>query len=115
MISQLESYGTTRERAASVSYAEIEAAARRIMAAGGYPSVGGIDSEGIKARVDDHDCGGHASILERSGGPQRRAIRTTELQGFRGRSASTPRIPSSGHNNMGNRIRTRGTIHAEQR
>jgi hypothetical protein len=32
-------YGTSRERAASVSFAEIEAVARKIMAAGEYPSV----------------------------------------------------------------------------
>ena len=39
MNSPLPSFGTTRERAASISYAEIEAAARKIMAAGEYPSV----------------------------------------------------------------------------
>jgi hypothetical protein len=39
------SYGTTRERAASVSYAEIEATARRLMAGGGYPSVGAVRKE----------------------------------------------------------------------
>jgi hypothetical protein len=36
------SYGTARERAASVSYAEIEAAARRLMAAGDYASVAAV-------------------------------------------------------------------------
>ena len=39
MNSPPSSFGTIRERAASVSYAEIEAAARKIMAAGEYPSV----------------------------------------------------------------------------
>jgi hypothetical protein len=38
-------YGTTRERAASVSFADIEAAARRLMVAGGYPSVGAVRKE----------------------------------------------------------------------
>jgi hypothetical protein len=38
-------YGTTRERAASVSFADIEAAARRLMIAGGYPSVGAVRKE----------------------------------------------------------------------
>jgi hypothetical protein len=38
-------YGTTRERAGSVSYADIEAAARRLMVAGGYPSVGAVRKE----------------------------------------------------------------------
>jgi hypothetical protein len=33
------SYGTSRERAATVSFAEIETAARKLMAAGEYPSV----------------------------------------------------------------------------
>ena len=36
------SYGTTRDRAATVSYAEIEATARALMLAGGYPSVGAV-------------------------------------------------------------------------
>ena len=39
MNSPISSYGTSRERAASVSFAEIETAARKIMAAGEYPSV----------------------------------------------------------------------------
>jgi hypothetical protein len=38
-------YGTTRERAASVSFAEIEAVARRLMATGGYPSVAAVRKE----------------------------------------------------------------------
>ena len=38
-------YGTTRERAASVSFAEIEAAARRLMATGGYASVAAVRKE----------------------------------------------------------------------
>jgi hypothetical protein len=41
----VESYGTTRERAASVSYGDIEAAARRLMLAGDYPSVGAVRKE----------------------------------------------------------------------
>ena len=35
-------YGTQRERAASVSFAEIESAARKLMAAGDYPSVAAV-------------------------------------------------------------------------
>jgi hypothetical protein len=38
-------YGMTRERAASVSYAEIEAAARHTMVAGRYPSVAAVRKE----------------------------------------------------------------------
>jgi len=38
-------YGTVRERAASVSFAEIETAARNIMAAGDYPSVHAVRIE----------------------------------------------------------------------
>ena len=38
-------YGTTRERAASVSFADIEEAARQLMAAGGYPSVAAVRKE----------------------------------------------------------------------
>jgi hypothetical protein len=38
-------YGTVRERAASVSFAEIETAARKIMAAGDYPSVHAVRIE----------------------------------------------------------------------
>jgi hypothetical protein len=38
-------YGTTRKRAATVSYAVIEAAARRLMGAGGYPSVAAVRKE----------------------------------------------------------------------
>ena len=38
-------YGTSRERAASVSFADIEAAARHLMAAGGYPSVAAVRKE----------------------------------------------------------------------
>jgi hypothetical protein len=37
--SPISSYGTSRDRAASVSFAEIETAARKLMAAGEYPSV----------------------------------------------------------------------------
>jgi plasmid replication DNA-binding protein KfrA len=39
------SFGTGRERAASVSFADVEAAARKLMAAGGYPSVGAVRKE----------------------------------------------------------------------
>jgi hypothetical protein len=39
------SYGTTRERAASVSFAEIEAVARRLMASGSYVSVAAVRKE----------------------------------------------------------------------
>jgi hypothetical protein len=39
------SYGTSRERAASVSFAEVEAAARKLMAAGEYPSVHAVRVE----------------------------------------------------------------------
>jgi Plasmid replication region DNA-binding N-term len=35
-------YGTTRDRAASISFADIETAARQLMLAGAYPSVGAI-------------------------------------------------------------------------
>ena len=38
-------YGTTRKRAASVSFADIEEAARKLMAAGGYPSVAAVRKE----------------------------------------------------------------------
>lgn len=38
------SYGTTRERAASVSFAEIENSARKLMAVGEYPSVAAVRS-----------------------------------------------------------------------
>jgi Plasmid replication region DNA-binding N-term len=38
-------YGTTRERAASVSFAEIEGVARQVMATGGYPSVAAVRKE----------------------------------------------------------------------
>jgi hypothetical protein len=41
----VSSYGTSRDRAASVSFAEIEAAARKIMAAGDYPSVHAVRLE----------------------------------------------------------------------
>lgn len=41
----MESYGTSRERAASVSYADIEGVARKLMLAGGYPSVGAVRRE----------------------------------------------------------------------
>ena len=37
-----DSYGMTRDRAPSVSYAEIETAARNLMAAGEYPSVAAV-------------------------------------------------------------------------
>lgn len=39
------SYGTSRDRAASVSFAEIETAARKLMAAGEYPSVHAVRTE----------------------------------------------------------------------
>jgi hypothetical protein len=45
MVDPLPAYGTTRERAASVSFADIEAAARWLMASGRYPSVAGIRKE----------------------------------------------------------------------
>ena len=35
-------YGTTRDRAASISFADIEIAARQLMLAGTYPSVGAV-------------------------------------------------------------------------
>jgi len=38
-------YGTTRQRAASVSFAEIETAARLLMATGSYPSVAAVHQE----------------------------------------------------------------------
>jgi len=38
-------YGTKRERAATVSFADIESAARQLMAAGGYPSVAAVRKE----------------------------------------------------------------------
>src|ERR1700676_4198071 len=38
-------YGTTRERPASISFADIEAAARQLMVAGGYPSVAAVRKE----------------------------------------------------------------------
>jgi hypothetical protein len=41
----ISSYGTSRERAASVSLAEIETAARKLMAAGEYPSVHAVRVE----------------------------------------------------------------------
>jgi hypothetical protein len=40
-----DSYGTARERPASVSFAEIETAARALMAAGDYPSVAAVRQE----------------------------------------------------------------------
>jgi Plasmid replication region DNA-binding N-term len=43
--SPVASYGTSRERAASVSFAEIETAARKLMAAGEYPSVHAVRVE----------------------------------------------------------------------
>jgi hypothetical protein len=43
--SPVASYGTSRERAASVSFAEIETAARKMMTAGGYPSVAAVRQE----------------------------------------------------------------------
>jgi Plasmid replication region DNA-binding N-term len=41
----VSSYGTSRERSASVSFAEIESAARKLMAAGDYPSVHAVRVE----------------------------------------------------------------------
>jgi hypothetical protein len=43
--SAISSYGTSRDRAASVSFADIEAAARKLMAAGDYPSVHAVRLE----------------------------------------------------------------------
>jgi Plasmid replication region DNA-binding N-term len=43
--SPTSSYGTFRERAASVSFAEIETAARKLMSAGDYPSVHAVRQE----------------------------------------------------------------------
>jgi hypothetical protein len=43
--SPISSYGTSRERAASVSFAEIETAARKLMALGDYPSVHAVRLE----------------------------------------------------------------------
>jgi hypothetical protein len=43
--SLIPSYGTSRERAASVSFAEIETAARRLMSAGDYPSVHAVRNQ----------------------------------------------------------------------
>jgi hypothetical protein len=43
--SPVASYGTSRERAAGVSFAEIETAARKLMAAGEYPSVHAVRIE----------------------------------------------------------------------
>ena len=45
MNSAVSSYGTSRERSASVSFAEIESAARKLMAAGDYPSVHAVRVE----------------------------------------------------------------------
>lgn len=45
MSSPPNSYGTTRERTASVSFGEIETAARKLMAAGDYPSVAAVRRE----------------------------------------------------------------------
>jgi hypothetical protein len=45
MNSPVSSYGTFRKRAASVSFAEIETAARKLMAAGDYPSVAAVRQE----------------------------------------------------------------------
>ena len=45
MNSTISSYGISRDRAASVSYAEIETAARKLMAAGDYPSVAAVRQE----------------------------------------------------------------------
>jgi hypothetical protein len=39
------SYGTARERAATVSFVDIETAARKLMAAGDYPSVHAVRLE----------------------------------------------------------------------
>jgi Plasmid replication region DNA-binding N-term len=43
--SPISSYGTSRERVASVSFAEIETAARKLMALGDYPSVHAVRLE----------------------------------------------------------------------
>lgn len=45
MNSPISSYGTVRERAASVSFAEIETVARKLMAGGDYPSVHAVRLE----------------------------------------------------------------------
>ncbi|MDR5728638.1 MAG: DNA-binding protein [Terriglobia bacterium] len=45
MTSPTPGYGTLRERAASVSFAEIDAAARKLMTAGDYPSVAAVRGE----------------------------------------------------------------------
>jgi len=45
MLEPLGNYGTTRERSATVSYADIEAVARRLMATGGYASVAAVRKE----------------------------------------------------------------------
>ena len=42
MAAATSNYGTTRERTASVSFTDIEAAARQLMTAGGYPSVAAV-------------------------------------------------------------------------
>jgi hypothetical protein len=42
---RVANYGTSRERSASVSFAEIESAARKLMAAGDYPSVHAVRVE----------------------------------------------------------------------
>jgi hypothetical protein len=43
--SSISSFGGGRKRPASVSYADIESAARKLMAAGGYPSVNAVRAE----------------------------------------------------------------------
>jgi hypothetical protein len=45
MNSPSNSYGTGRQRAATVSFADIESAARRLMAVGDYPSVAAVRNE----------------------------------------------------------------------
>lgn len=45
MNSPVASYGTSRERTASVSFTEIETAARKLMAAGEYPSIHAVRVE----------------------------------------------------------------------
>ena len=45
------SYGTSKDRPASISYAEIEAAARSLMAAGDYASVAAVRGDTTGTRL----------------------------------------------------------------